>query len=134
MTATLTLEEQAFNFMDHGLYDKAENCFTFLTVSDPASVSGWIGLGMAQCLQKKDESALNAFHIAHRLDPEWVMPLIWEVQIRMLQGKLPEAQDLLKIAMTKECRTSSDAEHLHELHHILTGGPDENTNRLSNTP
>lgn len=116
------IADQAYQLLRNGLFEKAEHCFSFLTIMHPGDIHGWLGLGMAYYMQNKCTQALQAFDIAHRLDPTWCEPQAWKIETLLREGKKSEAQNLLNHANQMECRTSSEIEHLQKLKEFCCGG------------
>lgn len=67
----------AYNFYNHGKFDRANDLFTALCQMDTYQSKYWIGLGAARQMQKKYEKAIDAYGMATLFDTKNPFPAFY---------------------------------------------------------
>lgn len=115
-----SLQEVAQNFVKNGLFDRAEDIYSFVTTLYPANTSGWIGLGISRYFTGNITSALIAFDIACKIGPSSTTPLIWKIECFLKNGFIAEAKELLhELNRAENDLSDTDLLHIAQMNHIV---------------
>lgn len=115
-----SLQEVAQAFVKNGLFDKAEDIYSFVTTLYPANTSGWIGLGISRYFIGNINNAILAFDIAIKLGNNSITPFLWKIECFLKSGLRDKARALFsELELSKSYTTVSDSLHLKQMKHIL---------------
>lgn len=102
----------AYNFYNHGKFDRANDLFTALCQMDTYEPKYWIGLGAARQMQKNYEKAIDAYGMATLFDAQNPLPAFYAAHCYM---KLKNHERAIQ-ALDAVLAISKDKKEYKDLH------------------